>query len=332
MRRFYSAALLSAATLCGQASVSGPASKYVFDPGSQTIRAIIGTPGAAYLGQSVVAGVHFGSVAPNGLSAIVVSGTTADLIADLTQSRALLPLVGAMDSPDQILWAQDSSGAVLFSSRTRSLQFVTQINQQPVVHSSVDLRALVSAPASTIEARRDRLPATMVLMAIDPAAKLAVVAARGPVQSEVYLVQNGLPPQLLMNPASASAAAFAADGSLYVVDGTAGLVWAVRTPSGNPQIQSLPAPQGGLGQPVAVAVDGNQLYIADSAVNQIRVYSLTTLQQIDDLHLDSTPSTLEQFAATSFLVNARRKPADPVLLLQTSPAPSVIFIPSGANQ
>jgi len=305
----------------------------VFDPGTQTIRAIIGTPGSAYLGKSVVAGVHFGSVAPNGLSAIVVSGTVSDLIADLTPSPpALLPLVGAMDSPDQILWAQDSSGAVLFSSRTRSLQFVTQVSQQPVVHSSVDLRALVSAPVSTIDARRDRLPASMVLLAIDPAAKMAVVAARALGQSEVYLVQNGQPPELLMNPESASAAAFAADGSLYVVDGTAGLVWAVRTPSGNPQIQSLPAPQDGLGQPVAVAVEGNQLYLADSAVNQIRVYSLATLEQIDGFHLDSAPSTLEPFAATSFLVNARRKPADPVLLLQTSPAPSVIFIPAGANQ
>jgi hypothetical protein len=332
MKRFYSAVLLSAAILCGQASVSGPPSEYVFDPGTQTIRAIIGTPGSAYLGKSVVAGVHFGSVAPNGLSAIVVSGTVSDLIADLTQSRAPLPLVGAMESPDQILWAQDSSGAVLFSSRAPSLQFVTQINQQPVVHSSVDLRALVSAPIST-DGRRDRLSAaSMVLLAIDPAAKLAIVAARVLGQSGVYLIQNGLPPELLMSPKSASAAAFGADGSLYVVDGTAGLVWAVRTPSGSPQVQSLPAPQGGLGQPVAVAVEGNQLYVADSAVNQIRVYSLTTLQQIDDLHLDSAPSTLEPFAATSFLVNARRKPADPVLLLQTSPAPSVIFIPSGANQ
>src|ERR1700683_4832247 len=116
MKRFYSAALLSAAILCGQASVSGPPSEYVFDPGTQTIRAIIGTPGSAYLGKSVVAGVHFGSVAPNGLSAIVVRGTTSDLIADLAQSPpALLPLVGAMESPDRILWAEDSSGAVLFS-------------------------------------------------------------------------------------------------------------------------------------------------------------------------------------------------------------------------
>ena len=333
MKRSSALLALTAVTLCGQASLSGPAKEYIFDPGTQTIRAIIGAPGSAYLSDSVTGRVAFGSVAPNGFSAIVVNSRASDLIADLSKSAAPIPLVGAIENPDQILWAQDSSSAVLFCSRSRSLQFVTQANQQPFVQPKIDLSTLES---NTVEATRAaRAPVNRVsaisLLAIDPAAKQAVVAVNRNGQADIYLVQNGVSPLRLMSGQSASAAAFATDGSLYLVDGTAGQVTAIRNPSDSPQIQALPAPQTALGQPVAVAVEANQLYIADSAANRIRIYDAATLQLTAELQLDSAPSALELFSATSFLVNARRKVTDPILLLQTSPTPTVIFIPSGAN-
>jgi len=318
--------MLAAAALHGQGSISGPVSEYVFDPSTSTIRAIVGAPGSAYVSKSVTAGIQFGSVAPNGVSAITVAGDSSNFIATLTQSPLItIPLPGAIDGADQILWSLDSSAAVLFSSRGRSLQFVSQFNQQPVVQSKIDLSTL--EPVTKV-ARGRVTAAPIVLLATDSAAKMAVIAIGG----QVYLIQNGASPQLLLKLESAKAAAFSADGSVYIVDGTANQVWAVRNPSGSPQVQSLSATPADLGDPVGIAVQGSQFYVARSADNRIRVYNLTTLQQTGELPLDAAASTLQPFTATSFLANARRDPADPVLLLQTAPTPSVIFIPTGANQ
>jgi hypothetical protein len=339
---FLSALILSASLLVGQnATINGPAIQYIFDPGSETIRAIVGAPGSAYLSKSVSGTLQFGSVAPNGLSAITVAGGTSELIANLSQGSAPLALAssplaltGAIENPDHILWAADSSGAVLFSSRGHALQFISGIKQQPVVEAKIDLStfefskrgAAGKEPGTGISVK------SIVLLAVDATASYAAVA----IGNAVYLVQQGASPQLLTTVDSANAAAFGSDGSLYIADGTAGQIWAIKTPQTNPSPQLLPAPQGGLSRPVAIAVAGNFLYAAGTAGNRITVYDLTTLQRVTQLDLDSVPSSLQPFTATSFLVNARRSPTDPVLLLETSPTANVVFIPSGnqtgANQ
>jgi DNA-binding beta-propeller fold protein YncE len=339
MRRRFASLVLSAAALYGQASISGPAGQYIFDPGTQTIRAIVGAPGSGYLGNSVTPALQLGSVAPNGRFAIAVTANTAEFIADLTQSPVTTqPLAGAIADSDRILWAQDSSGAVLFSSRGRSLQFVSQINQQPIVQPSIDLSALESVREGATAREASRTPdilasvQTAALLAIDPAAKLAVIAVGGAGQSNVYLVENGIPPRLVIRAASVAAAAFAADGSLYVIDAAGDQVWMVLNPLGSATTQTLPAPQTSPGRPAAIMVEGNLLYVASGAGNKIDVYDAASLQQVDELTLDSAPTTLEQFTATSYLVNARRNSADPILLLETSPVRKIIFIPAGAKQ
>ena len=331
---FLSALILSASLLAGQASINGPAVQYIFDPGTETIRAIVGAPGSAYLSKSVSGVLQFGSVAPNGLSAITVAGGASELIANLSQAAAPLALAGAIENPDHILWAADSSGAVLFSSRGHALQFITGVKQQPIVEAKIDLGtfefskrgAAAKEPGTGISVK------SIVLLAVDATANYAAVA----IGNAVYLVQQGASPELLTTVDSANAAAFGSDGSLYIADGTAGRIWAIKTPATNPSAQLLPAPQGGLSRPVAIAVAGNFLYAAGTAGNRITVYDLTTLQKVNELDLDSVPSSLEPFTATAFLVNARRSLTDPVLLLETSPTASVVFIPAGnstgANQ
>jgi len=339
MRRRFASLVLAAAALYGQASISGPTNEYIFDPGTQTIRAIVGVPGSGYLGSSITPVIKLGSVAPNARFAITVNANTAEFIADLTQSPVTpQPLTGAIADSDRILWAQDSSGAVLFSSRGRSLQFISQVNQQPTVQPGIDLSTLESTLEAPTGREASRTPDILApvqsayLLAIDPAAKQAIVAIGGAGQSNVYLLESGMSPRLIIRAVSAAAAAFAADGSLYVIDAAGEQVWILPSPLGSATAQTLPAPQTSLGRPTAIMVQGNLLYVATSAGNRIDVYDAASLQYVDELALDSAPSTLEQFTATSYLLNARRSSTDPVLLLETSPVPKVIFIPAGANQ
>jgi hypothetical protein len=171
----------------------------------------------------------------------------------------------------------------------------------------------------------------MTLIAVDPTANMAAIAVGGNT-SNVYLVQASATPTLLLTLQSASAGAFGTDGTLYLADGSAGQLWAIADPSGSANTRRLPPLQGAVARPIAIAAQGDLLYIAGSDDNRIRVYSLVSFENVNELELDCAPSTLQPFTTTSFLVNARRNPTDPVLLLQTAPVPSVLFIPSGANQ
>ncbi len=91
MKSLYILPALAASTLSlsGQSTFSGPASGYVFDSVERSIRAIVGIPGAAYLGSQTgsppLAPWDSVSVAPNGKRALGVRGLSVNLIPDLTQ-------------------------------------------------------------------------------------------------------------------------------------------------------------------------------------------------------------------------------------------------------
>src|SRR5260370_40702316 len=51
-------------------TMQGPVSGFIFHNPTQTIRPIMGIPGAAYVGAAVFTGVDFAVVAPNGKPAI----------------------------------------------------------------------------------------------------------------------------------------------------------------------------------------------------------------------------------------------------------------------
>ena len=108
-------------------------------------------------------------------------------------------------------------------------------------------------------------------------------------------------------------------------------IWMIRNVSQGGTAQPLFGAEDGIEHPVALASQSQFLYVADSQTGVIQTYDLTALRKIEDLPLDSSPSTLEYFTPTSFLVNGRRKANDPVLILQTSPALTVTFIPAGVT-
>jgi hypothetical protein len=262
-------------------------------------------------------------------------------IPDLGQATAApVPLNGAIDNPDVIIWAGDSSAVVLFNSSQSLLQFIKQIGGPPSVGASINLSSLQpgandqSVLKASMPTSLPRLAASspIRLLAADPLSGLAAVALTGRGRSQLYFIQEGVAPGFLMTLNVPAAAAFGTDDSLYVADSGTRQVWAIRNLSQAPLIQLLLSSTDGITQPAALALDNQYLYLADRSDMVLRVYSLLTLQKVDELALDTAPSSLARFSTSSFLVNAQRNPGEPVLIFQTSPARSVIFVPSGDNQ
>lgn len=310
--------LLAAISALAQSStVEGPGGGFVFDGSSRSIRPFVGLLGASYLGPPVLTGVAFASVAPDQQRAVMLSETGMHWVADLrnpgipTQS-----LPGAMASPSQALWTADASAAVLFSAAEKQLQFLRQ-----------DGASVLLGPPCGLAS----LPSPVKLLAAAPAARIAAVAA--PLEegkNAVYLVQEGNPPQLVATFAGPVAAALAPGGDVLYVAGGASL-WRIRNLSAAPETESLAEGAAELQNPAALAVAGNgqALFLAGAASRRIRIYDLSAQRFLEDVEVDSPPNGLEPFTATSFLLNPQRAPQDPVWILETTPAPRVIFIPSG---
>ena len=133
----------SALSLSGQSTFSGPASGYVFDSVERSIRAIVGIPGAAYLGSQTgsppLAPWDSVSVAPNGKRALGVRGLSVNLIPDLTQPASAASITQATGPISRIVWSADSTTAAIWVPAAGQLQRITGLDSAPVVHDAIDL-------------------------------------------------------------------------------------------------------------------------------------------------------------------------------------------------
>jgi len=314
--RFFPLLLLTAPIFGQGFSLEGPIGGFVFDAPSRSIRPLVGLLGAARLGSPVLTGVAFASVAPDQRKAITLSEAGLQLIADLRNPAASAQsLPGAIPSASQALWADGSSAAVLFSASEKQLQFVWQDGGAIFLGTPCDLSSL---------------PAPVRLLAALPAARIAAVVTSAEEKSAVYLVREGAPPVLAGLFAAPVAAAFApTGGALYLA--AASSLYRISSFQVHPEMEVLIENAAALDNAIAIAVTNNGpiLFIASAASRRIRAYDLNLQRFLDDLELDSLPSRFESFGATSFVLNPLRAARDPVLILETVPAPRVIFIPSG---
>lgn len=309
-------ALATVAT--GQNStIQGPGGGFVFDAAAGAIRPVIGIPGASYLGPPVLSGLSLAAVAPDGKRALVAGQDGMRFIADLrdvSNSARILP--GTIENPDRAVWGAGST-AVLYSAQLRQLQFLRDEGAGLVPGAPCDLSSLRS-PVS--------------LLAADPDAGVAAVAASSEGRLTIYLIREGVAPQAAITTGGPVAAAFGSLGTvLYLADAATSSIWVLRNLNGDIQAETFLETGDRMREPAALAVrsDRKLLYLADAACRCVRSYDIETRQLQQEWELDSAPSSLDLFSPTAFLVNARRQPKEPVWILETAPQAGVLFIPTG---
>jgi hypothetical protein len=235
----FSLLLASLASPLGAAVMAGPVSGYVLDQASHSLRPINGIPGGASLGSPLV--VPF----PVGMAAVSlrqdyallteVRGGDVFLATNLHSGQpTVAPLAGAISASNIVLSGSGTS-AILYSSASHQLQFVSGLPGSPAAGSAID----ASQAGAVSVLALDGPGSTALLLASDGG--LYIMSASG-----------GAGPQFIARISGASSAAILADGTDAVVgNSTTGDVLLVGNFASSAAISTL----AGAGQGITSARD-----------------------------------------------------------------------------
>jgi len=298
-----------------QPTVSGPVEAYTFDAPTRSLRAVIGSPGAASFGPVLRDSLDFASVAPLQNYGIGFQRGQGLLISGLgSATLSTRVLTGVAGQPEGMVWSGDGSLAILYSRTENWLQTFTGFPGAPTAGPRIDGSSLGGALASVAAA---------------PKGKQIAAGVTGEAGA-VYLSSDGQSFTKLVSLAQPISLSFSIDGStLCALDGNAAQVMAVNVASH--AYQAIPL--AGLGAPVAIqAVQDSQnrqlLYVAATTDRLLRILDLGNQQIVADVPLGFQPTGLQQFGSNSFVVAVRSQPANPLWLFTSTPQPGAYFVPA----
>ncbi len=311
-------AVLFAASLGAQTpSWTLPASGYVYDSISRTIRPVVGFLGSSYAGPPVQADLAWASVAPGGHAALIVQQGRLWWVQDLANPN--LPLSG-FDGIDvtalDCRWSTDASTSVVLALGSATLTWLSASQ----ITSHRDL--------STIQ------DGAWTLLAADSKASSVLLAANAAGVSTLWLVSPYSQPVNLGTSQHPVAAVFAQhSAAVYVAEADVPRVSRIPFADGaTPEIilgtdNGIQALSG-----LALSADDQRLFAADPLAKTVRAYDLGSPDAAAVLPLSENPGGILPTGSSQFLVNARERPDAPLLLLDISGPPKVWFVPMGGGQ
>jgi len=299
--------LLSSALWAQPVRVAGVISGFVFDARAGVLRPIYGVPGAAYVGEALLEGVTWASVAPDGRAALV---SREGVLAAVTDLVSFQPAWRAVENvaikPDRAVWSEDGSFALIYSSGAGAAQLIRT--------SQGDWAAGELLPLGT----------ELGALAVDPQGGVIAGLAEG-----LYLFAPGQAPVVLARLPRATALAIwrgrvfaaGADGELVEIQDYA---W---------QPKALSWGTVGDVAGLAVASDGRSLFLARPEERVIEVYDLASRTSSLRLPVEAEPAGLEQLTSGGiWLITSPARPSEPLYVLKTSEQPGVWFVPVGKGE
>ena len=293
--------------------MQGPVAGLVFT--SQSVRPLLGAPGAAVAGPALIAGVQWASMAPGGDWGLIARrGIPARVYRFSGSAPSQVATEGLIEGIDRVAWSRDGSYALAYSSKSTQMQRLR----------FSDSAASADAPLSLASF------GGVATLAIDPSGGQMAFGVSG---GGLYLIQAGQSPTRLSAMVQPAAAAFDGTGAtLYAVDlATRGISEFI---SGSGPIDFAPLPDLGSTAPnpagLAVSGDGRFLLLADAASRTICVYDTASRDLTSTIPLDFAPSRLDALsAAPAFLLNGDRS-NEWLMILDAAASPRVYFVPAAA--
>lgn len=296
--------------------MAGPVAGLVHDHPSQSLRLILGVPGAARLDTPVVSGVEWASVSPNGRLALAVrEGSTLLYSYDPAFSELTETAVsGAVEPPSLAAWSLDSASAVVYSAESRSLQWVR-------VHSF----GAYADPAIPLPAFDGAVSALAVSGAFAKAA-LAVE------NDGAYLIASSGTVQPVLPAMDLAAIALDPSGrTLWAAGRKTGELLQVTLDVDEPTTQVLFSNSEDIADITAIGLSANKrsLYLVDRASSRLLVFDLAFSGISREIALDAPVSALAPLGrSTMLLAGPRNNPDDPVYILDEAAEPSIFFVPA----
>jgi hypothetical protein len=275
-------ALLTARIVCA-GPLGGPVPGYILDARSGTLRPILGIPGAMQLGTGInlpfqVTSADFD---PSGALAVVVSNETpSHLYVIQNLSNPAITDMGAIADNSSVL-AVSSTGQAAVLSAPGQLQFLTGINNSPVLSSAVPAQALLGPISAGV---------------LDDAGQCALVGTSADTTGAFEtLCADGTSRRILTQPGMhIIGIALANQGQDAVLADSAGQqILRVANYAQSTAVSTLAASQDGINTPVGLQVRGQQAIVADSAASSIFLIDLSGQTPIQAVALSGTPTKLK---------------------------------------
>jgi hypothetical protein len=292
--------------------VGGPIAGLVFDGPSQSLRQVVGMPGAALLGGALLPDVDWASAAPSGQAALVVRQGEARLFsAGENQGEVLIQ--GTVNSPLYAAWAADSSAVALYSAVSSSVQWIRLTQQGPIADPPVPL---------------PWAEATVTAFAADEKSGLLILAVAG---RGVYRAGASGDPVLLLPIADIAALALESGGqTLWISDRATAQLLQISTPQSNsdPLILSTDSERLADVSAMALSSDRKRLYLADRSTRRLYMLDRSSASLSEGVALDAPATLLVPLGRPSvFLLGQRTRMDEPLYILDDSAGPAVFFVP-----
>ena len=315
--------------LCGLAlscfsqsvQIGGPIAGFVFDAPTGSLRQVLGTPGAARLSPPLLSGVDWASVAPNGQMALVIRQGETRLVSrdNIGQDPAGTLVESVLEEPQFSAWAADSSAVALYSSATRSIQWLRFAAQTSTAEAPVPLTGV---------------DGTVTAFAADASSGLALVVVEG---AGVYRISSMDGTIQVLAVGDISAIALEPGGAtLWAADRANAQVLQVLNPgSSEPESSPLLADAEKLADVSALGLssDRKQLYLASRTTRLLYGFDRSASLLSDGIALD-TPVTelLPLGRASLLLLGARDKAGAALYVLDERSGPGIFFVPAPAGE
>jgi len=307
--------ILATAVASAQVAVKGPIEGFLFDAPTGALRAVVGVPGSATLGPSMLDGLDFGSVAPRQSYAIIFQAGKCQIVSSLHSAPASNTIVsGVSGQPEGAVWSADGTLAILYSRSGNWIQ---------------TLAGLPSAPASRPSLDASSLGGALSAVASDSQGKKIAIAVSG-AGGGVYLTSDSQSFAPVLRSPSVIALSFSADGTnLYALDNAVPELAVVDLNT----FSSRSLPLDGLSNPVAIRPDqdarGRQVvYVAGGSDRLLRIIDVASQQILTDVALNVAPTGMEALGAHSFVIASRSARSQPLWLFTSSPLPAAYFVPA----
>ncbi len=298
-----------------------PSTVYVHDAVAKTIRPLTGIIGSSYPGPVLLDGVEWASFALNHKSALIYRSGTLASVPDLSAPDVAANL-GSYSSlniplPQQVLWAADSTRALVLASGSPSLLWLTQLDAAERVEASWDL---------------DSSQTHWSLLAADSGLNQVLLVSQAGDSSQLWLVSRTQAPSRIAGFNRPTAAVIASVGATaFVADAGTHQILQINGLGGNPVIVSIVASEQYVADPVGLALssDGSRLFEVDGKAQKVRVFQANTGVLSAELALQSAPVSLTPLSSNSFLLNGRTRKDQPFFFLDTQLDGRVFFAPAG---
>jgi hypothetical protein len=312
------AMLIGALTLTAQqATLSGPISGYVFDNATRSVRAIMGLPGAAYLGDPLLAGLEWASVAPSGEVALALKDGKWYAIRGLAAWAHWTELEGSFPAPDRTAWSQDGNTAAVSTGAGGGLRFFRNLLGGPEAVSGADL------------------PGPVTALALEASGECAVAAVKAEAEGGVYLACPGATARLLAAVGDPAALVLARGGrDLFVADRT-GRILEIQDFREAARVMPFAEMPGSGWDPVGLAVSADQrfLWVAHRSERRLDSFDLDSRALAGQIGVEGEPVMLEPLAVKSvFLLRSVGSAGEPLLVLEAGAQPAVYFVPAGRGE